>query len=128
MNKKILEELIEKSFSFLILNNFSIQDEKEDTNFTNNYRYDSSSNQRSAGGKNYISLEDYEKIIQFLFKLRKVNNIYDLLTNEYLSLSSEDSIQELSEIPNPTFSVNIPKDFNNYNYYNDRRANSFNWR
>jgi hypothetical protein len=115
LNNKILEELIEKSFSHMILNNYLVPDESDDyeTKKTS-YAFDQVMNT-----PNYLHIEDFEKLINFLFKLRNVNNVYDLLTNEYLSLSSEDSINELSDMPNPTFQVSIPNDFNNYNYYNE---------
>lgn len=115
LNNKILEELIEKSFSHMILNNYLVPDESDDyerkkTSYLTDQNFNS---------LNYLHIEDFEKLINFLLTLRNVGNVYDLLTNEYLSLSSEDSINELSEMPNPTFQVSIPNDFNNYNYYNE---------
>lgn len=115
LNKKIIEELLEKAFSNLILNNFTLNDESEiesrKTTKNNSFTelYDEESNS--------IKIEDFENLINFLAKIRNSSNVFDLLINEYLQLSSEESIGELESLPNPTFQVSIPIDMNNY--YNE---------
>jgi hypothetical protein len=105
-NKKVLEELMDKTFSHLIMNEVKIIDSGEGNRMDNNKCYD----------RKFIRLIQYDGLIKFLMQTRKVDNIYDLLINEYLRISSAEYTNELANIPHPTFQIEIPVDINNYYY------------
>ena len=41
-------------------------------------------------------------------KINNLDNIFSLLTKEYMSLLSSESISELKNMPNPSYQVKIP--------------------
>ena len=99
MNKKILEELVEKYLAFLILNNYQFTDELEENT-------------------NTISKSNFELIIKFISQVRNTSNFYELLMNEFLFLSSQDTINEISTLVKPTFEFNLLSN-EIENYYNE---------
>lgn len=137
LNKKIAEELVEKSFSMLILNNCTLRrdqreiirsngDEPEDfeerktapANLTSPSIHSSQmGSSTTTHNNNSIKMADFERLINFSSKIRNSDNIFDLLINEYMMVSSEESIHELENLPNPIFQLNIPMNMNNY--YNE---------
>ncbi len=112
LNKKILEELLDKSIEQIISNPFIFDDEIFlDSEILNNI---SQSNLCENENFKFIRHEIFEKLIDFLHNLRNTQNIFDLLINEYLRISSDESVSELTNLPNPTLSVDIPVDINNF--------------
>ena len=88
---KILDELYEKFSSHLVINNFLItEDVSLDT----------------LRG-NAILLSNLEAIINYLIQFRAQKNFFDLLTNEYMKICSEENVNDLNSLPNPTFLLKI---------------------
>jgi len=110
LNKKILEELLDKSIEQIISNPFVFDDEVFNSQILNNI---SQSNLLSENIK-FIRHEIFEKLMDFLHYLRNTENIFDLLMNEYLRISSDESVHEVNNLPNPTLSIDIPVEVNNY--------------
>lgn len=110
LNKKILEELLDKSIEQIISNPFIFDDEIHEKDNSENIAYGN----LYENNFRLIHYEIFEKLIDFLHKLRNTNNIFDLLMNEYLRISSDETINEISSLPNPTLSIDIPVDVNNY--------------
>lgn len=131
LDKKIIDELIQKCFSSLIFGKFiliencntetinsnEIEGENyfetplegdETKNYNNNQTYQNNKN------VNFISLQKLENVIKFLYEINNSSNFFDLLTSEYMSIFSNETINELNNLPNPTFQVKIPYDFENY--------------
>jgi hypothetical protein len=109
LNKKILEELLDKSIEQIISNPFIFDDEIFlESEILNNI------SQSNFLGENFkfIRHEIFEKLVDFLHNLRNTHNIFDLLMNEYLRISSDESVSEVTNLPNPTLSVNIPVEAN----------------
>ena len=109
LNKKILEELLDKSIEQIILNPLIFDDEIFDPEVLNDI-----SQSNICENFKLIRHEIFEKLVDFLHNLRNTNNIFDLLMNEYLRISSEENVSEVNNIPNPTLSIDIPIDINNY--------------
>ena len=111
-DKKIIDELYEKFSLNLIVKNFKIN--------INEIEFDSNINQ------NFIDLKDLNKIINFLIKKRNQNDFFSLLSNEFMKIISEENINEINSLPNPTFILKINiNDINNY-YEEYPINNSFN--
>ncbi len=89
--KKIIDEIFEKFAKNLINNNFIITEnlEKKEENI------------------NKINLSDLEFCINYLQSNRGKNNFFDLLTNEYMKICSEENIKEINNLPNPTFLLKL---------------------
>lgn len=129
---KIIEEIINKAFEFLILGNYIlIQSETTTANNTVgceedsiNQSYDGNSdnisslsnqNERKA---NFISLKGVEKLLDILSDLRGQKNFFDLMNHEYRIINSQDTIRELSQMPIPTLMIRLPKTVD-VNYYEE---------
>jgi len=111
-DRKIIDELYEKFAYNLILKNFIIN--------THNLEIESNLS------KNCIDLKELNKIINFLIKKRNQNDFFSLLSNEFMKIISEENINELNSLPNPTFILKINvNDINNY-YEEYSINNSFN--
>ncbi len=110
LNKKILEELLDKSIEQIVSNPFVFDDEVFSSQILNNI---SQSNLLSENVK-FIRHEIFERLIEFLHNLRNTENIFDLLINEYLRISSDENVHEVNNLPNPTLSIDIPVEINNY--------------
>lgn len=93
LNKKLLEEIIEKNMAKKILN-FNTSD--------------------WPGGK--FKPDKFSSIFEFVYILRNytAGNVYDLLLSEYLRISSEESVKEIDSLGKPTFSVNLNKEMKHY--------------
>ena len=100
-DKKIIDELYEKFSLNLILNNFIINTneiELENPNFSK-----------------CVDMKELNKIINFLIKKRNQNDFFSLLSNEFMKIISEENINEINNLPNPTFTLKIcVNDINNY--------------
>ena len=136
LDGKIIEELIQKTFRNLIFGKYLIENNNESTiNNSKNEHIHSDINQMNyfeenevgskdinkkkkiEEAKNNITTNDNTKIINiknlknligFLMKINNLDNIFSLLTKEYMSLLSSESISELQNMPNPSFQVKIP--------------------
>ena len=136
LDKKIIEELIQKIFCNLIYSNCKLipendsliknekdiadnyfNDEEIDkkNSFSNIFIQENDSNLRNL---NVLKLSEIKKLINFLMQTYKLSNFFDLLVTEYMTLLSSESINEIQKIPHPLFQVNIP--FSSYkNYYDE---------
>ena len=94
--KKIIDEIFEKFAKNLINNNFIIT---EETNLN--------SKKEKEENINKINLSDLEYCINYLQSNRGKKNFFDLLTNEYMKICSEDNIKEINNLPNPTFLLKL---------------------
>ena len=65
--------------------------------------------------QNTISMSNLNALISSLYDIYGTKNFFELLTLEYMSLFSQESINELNEAPNPTFQMKINfDDIDNY--------------
>ena len=126
LDKKIIEELIQKIFCNLIYancklipendsliknegaiaDNYFNEDEIDKKNTVSNFI--SQENNSNRANLNQLKLSEIKKIIFFLVQTYKLSNFFDLLVTEYMSLLSSESINEIQKIPHPIFQVNIP--------------------
>ena len=134
LDGKIIEELIQKTFRNLIFGKYLIEKREESTINNNNSNIDCS-NQMNYFEENEVSVDYFERkkleeaknnnnsirdnskiinlnnlknLIDFLIKINDLDNIFSLLTKEYMSLLSSESISEIQSMPNPSFQVKIP--------------------
>ena len=143
-DKKIIDELFEKYSMNLISNDYLIDfqenknDEKDVSNNLNNNNNDkneihnintinkenidkiiNNDNNKSIKSnkenENFITLSTLRKIIDFLIKRRTQNDFFCLLSNEFMKISCEENINEINNLPNPTFLLKLDiNDINNY--------------
>jgi hypothetical protein len=106
-DKKIIDEIFEKSFSHFLFNNFKLNDDDENNENVENYFSTSARNQ-------IININEMDKIINVFSQARGCDNIFDFLIEEYMNLCSDENINDLNNTPNPTFQIKIPKNFDNY--------------
>ena len=100
-DQKIIDEIIEKFSKYLIKNNVTIS-EKRMSLLTN-------------GEINNITINELELIINYVKNGRGQNNFFDLLTNEYMKICSEENLNDINNLPNPTFLLKIDvNDIENY--------------
>ena len=106
-DKKIIDELYEKFCLNLIIKNYIINiNNEEDKEIELN---------NSNITLNYIELKELDKIINFLIKKRNQSDFFSLLSNELMKIISEENINEINNLPNPTFILKINvNDINNY--------------
>ena len=65
--------------------------------------------------ENIINLKTLKKIIEFLEIRRSQNDFFCLLSNEFMKISCEENINEINNLPNPTFLLKLDvNDINNY--------------
>ena len=101
-DKKIIDELYEKFSYNLIMRNYLINSNDEIELESNSY-------------PNYIEIKELKRIINFLIKKRNQNDFFSLLSNEFMKIISEENINELNSLPNPTFILKINiNDISNY--------------
>ena len=105
LDKKIIDEIYEK-FSYNLISNkytVAIKEEKSLIEIKNEK----------------IDLNVLEEIVNFLMKKRNQKDFFYLLSNEYLRIMSEENINELYNLPNPTFilKININEVDNYYEEY-----------
>ena len=126
VDKKLIDEILQKTFSHLIFGNYImietetnyslISNEIEPENYfeTGNYKTSNTNNAKNKS-TNFITFQSLQYLIDLLYDIYHTNNFFDLLTLEYMQVFSSDSINELSQSPNPTFQVIIPLDeYKNY--------------
>ncbi len=132
LDSKIIEELIQKTFRNLIFGKYLI--EKKDDSIINinsknehinqmNYfeenevvssdfyerkKLEESKNNNTNEDAKIINLKILKNLIDFLIKINNLDNVFSLLTKEYMSLLSSESITEIQNMPNPSFQVKIP--------------------
>ena len=119
LDKKIIDELIQKCFSSLIFGNYILVEKESDTIDGHeiegeNYFDEETQTDQGSRSTNFISLKSLESLISFLYETNKCFNFFDLLTMEYMNIFSNETIKELENLPNPTFQIKIPYDFDNY--------------
>ena len=98
--KKIIDEIFEKFAKNLINNNYIITEE-------NSNLQSIKENNNNNNEINKINLSDLEYCINYLQSNRGKKNFFDLLTNEYMKICSEDNIKEINNLPNPTFLLKL---------------------
>ena len=131
-DKKIIDELYEKFFMHLISSNYLINlnenlndskehDEKDDEiddsnkNLINNKDKNKRLSNKSNKKENIINLVTLRKMVEYLMNRRAQNNFFCLLSNEFMKISSEESLSEINTLPNPTFLLKIDiNDIDNY--------------
>ena len=65
--------------------------------------------------ENVIQIDTFRKIIEFLINRRSQNDFFCLLSNEFMKISSEENINEINNLPNPTFLLKLDvNEINNY--------------
>ena len=97
LDKKIIDEIYEKFSYNLISKNYNVSiREKELFEFNSNEKKNA-----------IIELEMLEEIVNFLMLKRNQQDFFYLLSNEYLRIISEENINELNNLPNPTFILKI---------------------
>ena len=66
-------------------------------------------------GEKIIDLKNLKKIIEFLVEKRSQSDFFCLLSNEFMKISCEENINEINNLPNPTFLLKL--DVNDINTY-----------
>ena len=135
LDAKIVEELVQKTFRKLIFSNYyiekkesknnnninnNIEDEQDLNNIDENNYFDDNDigsidfnqwhrkDQIQAEKKKKIDIQNLQILINLLIQINNLDNIFSLLTREYMYLLSSESIQELINLPNPNFQTKIP--------------------
>ena len=123
LDKKVIDELLHKTFSHLIYGNYIFIENDVDDNSSNDIEPENNfeiikeenNNQIKKKNTNFISMKNLNDLISSLYEIYGTNNFFNLLTLEYMSLFSQESISELNDAPNPTFHMIInSNDINNY--------------
>ena len=126
LDKKVIDELLQKTFSHLVYGNYIYIERDSDDNSSNdiepeNYfetiqdENNNNNNQVKKKNTNFISMRNLNDLISCLYEIYGTNNFFKLLTLEYMSLFSQESISELNNAPNPTFHMKINlNDITNY--------------
>ena len=110
LDKKIIDEIIEKTFKNLIYGNTILVEEDEEIDAIKE-EYENIEN-----NLHIIKTDQLNKLIQFLMERNKSkNNFFDLITSEYAFLLSKNSILELKNLPHPSLQVDIH--FSDYSFY-----------
>ena len=110
LDKKIIDEIIEKTFKNLIYGNTILVEEDEEIDAIKE-EYENIEN-----NLHIIKTDQLNKLIQFLMEINKSkNNFFDLITSEYAFLLSKNSILELKNLPHPSLQVDIH--FSDYSFY-----------
>ena len=126
LDKKIIDEIIEKTFQNLIYGTTLLI---EPNNENNNVREELQLIPNELATNNIISpltnnsskqthiLKDkqFKELIYLLMEIKNKTNFFDLLTSEYAFLLSKDSINELKNLPHPSLQVDIH--FSDYSFY-----------
>ena len=109
LDKKIIDEIIEKTFKNLIYGKTILLDESEE--------FDKIKEEYDIGDNNLhiIKLQQLDKLIQFLMEIKNKKNFFELITSEYAFLLSKESITELKNLPHPSLQVDIH--FSDYSFY-----------
>ena len=137
-DKKIIDELFEKFFMNLIFSNYLINTKENKINKNSNNDIDEINTENNlnlinkgekneisfeknklannvAKNENIINLVTLRKMIEYLMNRRAQNCFFNLLSNEYMKISSEESLSEINNLPNPTFLLKLDiNDIDNY--------------
>ena len=118
LDKRVVDELLQKIFSHLIYGNYIyFQNDTEDI-ISEPENYFDTINDNEHQKKKFISMNNLNNLIISLYDIYKTQNFFELLTLEYMSLFSHESISELNNAPNPTFQMKINVD-DIENYYEE---------
>ena len=110
LDKKIIDEIIEKTFKNLIYGNTILLKENEEFEKIQE-EYDISDT-----NLHMIKISQFNQLIQFLMEFTQhKNNFFELITSEYAFLLSKASILELKNLPHPSLQVDIH--FSDYSFY-----------
>ena len=105
LDQKIIDEILEKFSYNLISRNFKV---KNNINEIINLNL-------IENKDDTIELNILEEIVNFLIQQRNQKDFFYLLSNEYFRIISEENINELNSLPNPTFVLKINiNDIDNY--------------
>lgn len=140
---KIIEELMQKTFRNLIFGKYFIErndnssnnknesalldvnqnsyfdeNELQSKDFNNRIKKEERIGMDWRDNKKIITTKNLKHLISILIKKNNLDNIFSLLTKEYMSLLSSESISELQNMPNPSFQVKIPLSIYE-NYYEE---------
>ena len=134
LDGKIIEELIQKTFRKLIFGNYLIEknddvDINEMSEIKGNYLDENEvgsldfyqwkrMNLINSEKNKKINIKNLKNLIMLLSQKNNLDNIFSLLTREYMYLLSSESIQELQNLPNPNFQTKIPLSLYE-NYYEE---------
>ena len=122
LDKKVIDELLQKTFSHLVYGNYIfLENEKEEISSNDidpeNYfdiMNDNDLNKKKQR-KNILTMSNLNSLISSLYDIYGTKNFFEILTLEYMTLFSQESINELNEAPNPTFQMKISfDDIDNY--------------
>ena len=132
-DKKIIDELYEKFFMNLISSNYLINlnenlndnnenEEKENeikadnkNNIINNKEKNEKLSNKLNKKDNIINLITLRKMVEYLMNRRAQSNFFCLLSNEFMKISSEESLTEINTLPNPAFLLKLDiNDIDNY--------------
>ena len=126
LDKKVIDELLQKTFSHLVYGNYIYIERDSDDNSSNDIEPENNfetiqdetnnnNNQVKKKNTNFISMRNLNDLISCLYEIYGTNNFFKLLTLEYMSLFSQESLSELNNAPNPTFHMKINlNDITNY--------------
>ena len=118
LDKKVIDELLQKTFSHLVYGNYILEDNENEEITSKDLEpetYFDIINDTSKKKQNTISMSNLNALISSLYDIYGTKNFFELLTLEYMSLFSQESINELNEAPNPTFQMKINfDDIDNY--------------
>ncbi len=121
LDKKVIDELLQKTFSHLVYGNYIfLENEKEeissnDIDPENYFDIMNENDLKKKQRKNIITMSNLNSLISSLYDIYGTKNFFEILTLEYMTLFSQESINELNEAPNPTFQMKISfDDIDNY--------------
>ena len=109
LDKKIIDEIIEKTFKNLIYGNTILIEDEED------FEKIKSEFEEISDNLHMIKLQQFNELIKFLMEINKKKNFFELITSEYAFLLSKESILELKRLPHPSLQVDIH--FSDYSFY-----------
>ena len=120
LDKKIIDEIIEKTFQNLIYGNALLIEENKEINIDDNSNEATNNNTSSpianqSTQPHILKQIQFKELINLLIEIKKKKNFFDLLTSEYAFLLSKESINELKKLPHPSLQVDIH--FSDYSYY-----------
>ena len=109
LDKKIIDEIIEKTFKNLIYENTILIEDEED------FEKIKSEFEEISDNLHMIKLQQFNELIKFLMEINRKKNFFELITSEYAFLLSKESILELKRLPHPSLQVDIH--FSDYSFY-----------
>ena len=109
LDKKIIDEIIEKTFKNLIYGNTILIEDEED------FEKIKSEFEEIGDNLHIIKLQQFSELIKFLMEINLKKNFFELITSEYAFLLSKESILELKKLPHPSLQVDIH--FSDYSFY-----------